>query len=101
MFTYNPSIHIGYQPIHRPVDGSVAVKQNQSVTPAQIAELTSKGMAVSNYNNLVFDEGLPNPPSLPLEQHRGVDVVDVWNASQTASKKLRSVMKSASSESSN
>lgn len=89
-------------PIHRPVDGSVSVKQNQALTPAQIADYTAKGIAVSSSQNLVFDEGVPNPGPLPLEQRRGIDVADVWNASKTASKKLKSAIKSAkSSESTN
>ena len=81
-------------PIHRPVVGAVSVKQNQALTPAQIADYTAKGIAVSSSQNLVFDEGVPNPGPLPLEQRRGIDV---WNASKTASKKLKSALKSAKS----
>lgn len=89
-------------PIHRPVEGDVTVKQNQALTPAQIADYTAKGIAVSSSQNLVFDEGVPNPGPLPLEQRRGIDVADVWNASKTSSKKLKTAIKSAkSSESSN
>lgn len=84
-------------PIHRPVEGDVPVKQNQALTPAQIGEYTAKGIAVSSSQNLVFDEGVPNPGPVPFEQRRGIDVADVWNASKTASKKLKSVMKSAKS----
>lgn len=89
-------------PVHRPVEGLVSVKQNQALTPAQIADYTAKGIAVSSSQNLVFDEGVPNPGPLPLEQRRGIDVADVWNVSKTASKKLKSAIKSAkSSESTN
>lgn len=89
-------------PIHRPVDGAVPVKQNQALTPSQIADYTAKGIAVSSSQNLVFDEGVPNPGPVPLEQRRGIDVADVWNASKIASKKLKSAIKSAkSSDSSN
>ena len=42
-------------PIHRPVEGAVSVKQNQALTPAQIADYTAKGIAVSSSQNLVFD----------------------------------------------
>lgn len=84
-------------PIHRPVDGVVSVKQNQALTPAQIADYTAKGIAVSSSQNLVFDEGVPNPGPLPLEQRRGIDVADVWNASKSASKKLKLAIKSAKS----
>lgn len=84
-------------PIHRPVEGAVIVKQNQALTPAQIADYTAKGIAVSSSQNLVFDEGVPNPGPLPLEQRRGIDVADVWNASKTSSKKLKSAIKSVKS----
>lgn len=100
MFGYNLPDDFS-RPFHRPCEGEIPVKQNQSVTPAQIADLTAHGMAVSSYNNLVFDEGSPNPPSLPLEQQRGVDVAEVWNASKTASKKLKCVIKASSVSSSN
>lgn len=84
-------------PIHRPVEGDVTVKQNQALTPAQIADYTAKGIAVSSSQNLVFDEGVPNPGPLPLEQRRGIDVADVWNASKTSFKKLKSAIKSVKS----
>lgn len=95
MFTYNSCSNRIEQPLHTPVLGSVPVKQNQALTPAQIADYTSKGIAVSSSLNLVFDEGVPNPAPLPLEQRRGIDVADVWNASESASKKLKSAIKSA------
>lgn len=102
MFTYNSCTNRIEQPFHTPVIGVVPVKQNQALTPAQIGEYTAKGIAVSSSQNLVFDEGIPNPGPLPLEQRRGIDVSDVWNASKTASKKLKTAIKSAkSSESSN
>lgn len=97
MFTYNSCSNYIEQPFHTPVIGSVPVKQNQALTPAQIAEYTSKGIAVSSSQNLVFDDGVPNPGPLPLEQRRGIDVSEVWNASKTSSKKLKAVMKSAKS----
>lgn len=100
MFTYNSCNNKIEQPFHTPVLGAVPVKQNQALTPAQIGEYTAKGIAVSSSLNLVFDEGSPNPPSLPLEQRRGIDVSDVWNASQTATKKLKSAIKSAKSSNS-
>lgn len=92
---------LGAHPVHRPVEGSVSVKQNQSLTPAQIADYTAKGIAVSSSQNLVFDEGVSNPGPVPLEQRRGIDVADVWNASKTSSKKLKSAIKSAKSSESN
>lgn len=95
MFTYNSCSNKVVQPFHTPVIGVVPVKQNQALTPAQIADYTAKGIAVSSSQNLVFDEGVPNPAPLPLEQRRGIDVADVWNASKTASKKLKSAIKSA------
>lgn len=84
-------------PIHRPCAPLIPVKQNQALTPAQIAEYTANGVAVSSSQNLVFDEGVPNPGPVPLEQRRGIDVTDVWNASKSSSKKLKSAIKSAKS----
>ena len=95
MFTYNSCSNRIEQPFHTPVIGSVPVKQNQALTPAQIADYTARGIAVSSSQNLVFDDGVPNPAPLPLEQRRGIDVAEVWNASKTSSKKLKSAIKSA------
>lgn len=95
MFTYNSCTNRIEQPFHTPVFGAVPVKQNQALTPAQIGEYTAKGIAVSSSQNLVFDDGVPNPGPLPLEQRRGIDVADVWNASKTSSKKLKSAIKLA------
>ena len=72
----------------------IEVKQNMAVTPAQIAELTANGMAVSSQNNLQFEEGVANPAHYPLEQARGIDVADVWTAEQTSKAKMHSFIKS-------
>lgn len=80
--------------IHYPEPSPVPVKENAAVTPAQIAELTANGMAVSSSSLLQFDDGSPNPLHFPLEQSRGVDVNDVWNASLNSKRRLNSIMKS-------
>lgn len=75
-------------------DSVIEVKQNMAVTPAQIAELTSNGMAVSSQNNLQFEEGVANPAHYPIEQTRGIDVADVWTAEQTSKAKMHTFVKS-------
>ena len=67
----------------------VSVKQNAAITPSQIAELTNNGMAVSTLNSLVFEEGSSHPVHFPLEQSRGIDVAEVWQASKSANSKLK------------
>ena len=75
--------------------GSSPIKTQQglALTPAMIADLTQKGLAVnSNIANMQFDDGSPNPPGVPVEQRRGVDPVDTWNASKNAKAKLQNVI---------
>lgn len=56
-----------------------------AVTPSEVASLTEKGIAVNAVNagalNLI--DGVPDPV-MTLENTRGVDVSDVWNASLDA-----------------
>lgn len=62
--------------------------QNLSISPSEIAELTARGISSSAANaGLTFVEGTNNPV-LPLEQTRGIDVADIWNASKDAAANL-------------
>lgn len=75
--------------------GSSPIKTQQglALTPSIIADLTKKGLAVnSNIANMQFDDGVPNPPGVPIEQRRGVDPVDAWNSSKSAKVKLQNVI---------
>lgn len=96
MFNYrNPSCppRCNYQ--RNSVNFPIKTEQGLALTPSMVADLTQKGLAVnSNIGNLQFDDGCPNPPGVLLEQRRGIDANDVWNASKSAKKKLQSVINS-------
>lgn len=71
------------------VINGIHTRSGLAVTPADMLDLTSRGIAVSSANNLEFNEGLDNPSSvLPVDQLRGVDASDVWNAEMDARSKL-------------
>ena len=68
-------------------DGKL-VPQGLAVTPAKMAQLAERGVAVSVPNSAVtLQDGVPNPV-LDITQMRGVDISDAWNAEQDAKKKL-------------
>ncbi|MBR3412077.1 MAG: hypothetical protein IKG81_05250 [Bacteroidales bacterium] len=63
---------------------------NMSITPSQIATLTSEGRSISMHQldgSLFF----PNVADgvMPMEFQRGVDMNDCWEASENASEKVR------------
>ncbi|WGL30968.1 hypothetical protein [Dipodfec virus UOA04_Rod_611] len=67
---------------------SPPVDQNLAISPSEICALTERGIASSSSNlGLSFTEG-SSDPVLQIEQVRGTDVADVWNASRDASANL-------------
>lgn len=67
----------------------VYTEQNIAVTPSQIQQMVERGIPVSPSNASSFIDGVPNPSfDVPIEHRRGVDVVDVWDASQDAKRSL-------------
>lgn len=65
------------------------VKAGLSVTPSQMMDLTQRGLSVSNSNNLLFVDGVLEPSfDIPINERRGVDVNDVWNAQVDSRRKL-------------
>lgn len=68
--------------------GEAIVHPNLAVTPAQMAQLTERGIPISsNQIGLQFDDGSSNPV-LGFEERRYVDMADVWNAQKTSRAKL-------------
>lgn len=67
----------------------VSVQGGLAVTPSEVAKLTERGIAVNSANagGLEVLEGVSDPV-LTLEQTRGVDVNDVWEASKQAAANL-------------
>lgn len=91
MFTYNRSRETVDCPFndYRPINSELTVRNGLAVTPSQMMDMTQRGISISN-SNLDYLEGTPNPSAtVPIEQSRGVDVNDVWQASQTAKKRLK------------
>lgn len=67
------------------------VRGGLSVSPAEMMEFTSRGIAISS-SNLQYCDGDTSPSmDVPIELARGVDAADVWQASQNAKKKLVNV----------
>lgn len=61
---------------------------NLALSPREIEELTAHGVAAASQNlGLSFSDGVQNPV-LTLENTRGVDPADLFNASQDAAEKL-------------
>lgn len=70
----------------KPVQGDLAL------TPSQMFNMMQEGIPITaqeqNKNN--FYDGDTNPSfELPLDQQRGVDIADCWNASVSIRKKAR------------
>lgn len=63
-------------------------KPNMSLSPAEIARLTERGIAASSSNQgLTYTEGVSDPV-LQLESTRGIDAAELWDASKTAAANL-------------
>lgn len=81
-----------YEPKHECYQ---TTKQGLSMSPADISRAVSRGVAVSSQlNEELFFDGDDNPTfDVPIERQRGVDVADVWQAQQSARKKILSAAK--------
>lgn len=70
-------------------DGDIDVKPGLAVTPAQMHDMMLKGIPISTSAfGLVFDDGVPNPSGLLLENVRGIDRSDLWQQQQSIKKKM-------------
>lgn len=66
------------------------VTPNLAMTPSQMEKLHAEGKSIS-LNNLegMFYDGDTNPSfELPIDQIRGVDIGEIWQASKDARRKL-------------
>lgn len=74
------------------------VQNDLSYTPSQMMELMERGIPVSNQNvnpDMFFD-GVPDNQStfeLPLDQLRGIDVADCWQAEKDIKKRAKKGLK--------
>lgn len=68
-----------------------SVEPNAAYTPSEMQKLASQGIPVSAAavnENLFFDGDLRAPDTPPIENRRGIDVVEVWEAQRDSRKKI-------------
>ena len=70
--------------------GELAVKAGLAYTSAEMFELWKQGVPISNENmgtpTFESDKTVWN---IPIERQRGVDIADVWQAQQTARRRVK------------
>ena len=70
--------------------GELPVHGELAYTPAEMFEMWKLGVPISNDNlgTSIFE---PDKTvwNIPIERQRGVDIADVWQAQQTARKRLK------------
>lgn len=73
------------------------VKPNLSVTPAQMETMTAQGRSIStsSLENFIYFNG-DQLDGLPLDLQRGQDMNTIWEASQAAKSKIRSLARQRS-----
>lgn len=66
------------------------VQPNLAMTPADVADMASKGIPVSTQaNGAQYYDGVPEPSlDIPIDQQRGADMADIFNAQMDAREKL-------------
>lgn len=79
-------------------DGEKPVQDDLAYTPSQMMQLSERGIAVTTGNlpNDNFFDGVPvgqGSFDLPLDQQKGVDIADCWQASMSIRKKAKSGLK--------
>lgn len=68
-----------------------------ALTPAQMAELAERGIPISTANaQLAYEDGdRSSSMDVQIEDRRGVDMADVWNAQQDARNRVKQAYQSA------
>lgn len=60
-----------------------------ALTPSDVKRCVDSGIPVTTANANMFIEGVENPSTnLPVDELRGCDIVDAWEASRSAKSKL-------------
>lgn len=68
---------------------SSPTKQGLSYTPAELMDLSRKGIPVTAVSSESYFDGEANPSfDLPVDMCRGVDIVDCWVAQSDSRSKL-------------
>lgn len=79
-------------------EGENIVQNDLAYTPSQMMEMAERGIAVSNQSIAAdnFFDGVSVAQStfeLPLDQLRGIDVADCWQANESIRKKAKKGLK--------
>jgi len=79
-------------------EGENVVQNDLAYTPSQMMQMAERGIAVSNQSISAdnFFDGVPVSEStfeLPLDQMRGIDVADCWQAEKSIKKKAKKGLK--------
>lgn len=71
---------------------AIPTQPNLSITPAKMAELADQGIPVSSaLLSVGASDGVSNPDwDMPIDQKRGVDIAQVWEAQRSARKNITS-----------
>lgn len=78
--------------------GESRVQSGLSYTPSDMMRASKEGIAISptnlNENALSYDEGVSDyDMSVSIDNARGVDINDIWEASQASKRKIRKARK--------
>lgn len=78
-----------------PPVSNCSVKDGLAYTPADMSSMQNHGYSISAQTfNSQFFEGFDTPPDeVPIEQRRGIDVVQAWEASKDAVSNVRRAQK--------
>lgn len=69
-----------------PSECEINTQSGLAITPARMAEMVNQGIPVSTDNaSGQFYDGVPMPSfDIPVDQKRGVDMAQIWQAQQSA-----------------
>lgn len=69
-----------------PSECEINTQSGLAITPARMAEMVNQGIPVSTDNaSGQFYDGIPMPSfDIPIDQKRGVDMAQIWQAQKSA-----------------
>lgn len=71
-------------------DSDIPVRNDLAVTPAQMQVMAANGVAISSQRASDFNDGDTNASfDIPLEQIRGLDIVDYWELQKDSRNRVK------------
>ena len=73
-----------------PSDCEINTQSGLAITPSRMVEMVNQGIPVSTDNaSGQYYDGIPMPSfDIPIDQRRGVDIAQIWQAQQSARSKI-------------